>query len=120
MSEFEYVFVLRGPLPEEFPAQQEELAELILDLCDEIVLLSHGKLDRGDFKERNMVRWCVSAVILAAAYGLPMAGYILPGEVSLGLLLAMIPLGLLGIPKILRFKSYRQLKIGRASCRERV
>ena len=32
MSEFEYVFVLRGPLPEEFPAQQEELAELILEL----------------------------------------------------------------------------------------
>ena len=63
----------------------------------------------GAVKERNMVRWCVSTVILAAAYGLPMAGYILPGEVSLGLLLAMISLGLIGIPKILRFNSYRQL-----------
>ena len=31
MSEFEYVFVLRGPLQEEFPARQEELAELILE-----------------------------------------------------------------------------------------
>lgn len=32
MSKFEYVYVLRGPLQEEFPAQQEELAELILEL----------------------------------------------------------------------------------------
>lgn len=32
MSEFEYVFVLHGPLPEEFPSQREELAELILEL----------------------------------------------------------------------------------------
>lgn len=32
MSEFEYVFVLHDPLPEEFPAQREELAELVLEL----------------------------------------------------------------------------------------
>ena len=32
MSEFEYIFVLLGPLPDEFSAQQEKLAELILEL----------------------------------------------------------------------------------------
>lgn len=71
--------------------------------------LWHFDRYNGAAGEQNLVRWCVSAVILVAAYGLPMAGYILPGEFSMGLLLAMIPLGLLGIGKILRFKSYRQL-----------
>lgn len=71
--------------------------------------LWHFDRHKGAAAEQNLVRWCVSAVILVAAYGLPMAGYILPGEFSMGLLLAMIPLGLLGIGKILRFKSYRQL-----------
>ena len=32
MSEFEYVYVLRGPLQEGFPAQREDLAELISEL----------------------------------------------------------------------------------------
>ena len=32
MSEFEYVFVLRGPLPEEFSAQRAKLAEQIMEL----------------------------------------------------------------------------------------
>ena len=65
--------------------------------------------NNGALAERNLVRWCVSAVILATTYGLPMVGYILPREFSIGLLLAMIPLGLFGIQKILHFKSYRQL-----------
>ena len=63
----------------------------------------------GAVKERNMVRWCIAAAILAAVYGLPMAGYILPGAVSMGLLIAMIPLGMVGVWKILHFKAYRQL-----------
>ena len=32
MSEFEYVFVVHSHLPEEFPAQREELGELIMEL----------------------------------------------------------------------------------------
>ena len=63
----------------------------------------------SDIPNQNQMRWIFSAAILAAAYGLPLAGYILPEEVSLGLLLAMIPLGLMGIPKILRFKAYSML-----------
>lgn len=44
MSEFEYVFALRGPIPEEFSAQREELTELVLELGGRKLLPKTWKL----------------------------------------------------------------------------
>ena len=63
----------------------------------------------GAVAERNLMRWGISVVLLLLAYGLPMAGYILQEEITMGLLIAMILLGLLSIQQILHFKAYRQL-----------
>ena len=71
--------------------------------------LRHFEKHNGAVKERNLLRWGVSEVVLVLTYGLPMLGVALPKEVSMGLLLAMPLLGLLTIPQILHFKAYRPL-----------
>ena len=66
----------------------------------------------GDVTNENKldkVAWIIMAVLLAAAYGLPVLGIVLPETVSLILLGIGIVAGLAGIPKILRFRQYRAL-----------
>ncbi len=53
--------------------------------------------------------WALVALLLALAYGLPAAGMVLPRHVSMGLLLAFIPLGALGLWSVLTFRDYRAL-----------
>lgn len=53
--------------------------------------------------------WLCAGLLLCCAYVLPAIGLALPEPVSSGLLLICIPLGGLGIKKILSFKYYREV-----------
>ncbi|MBQ8906428.1 MAG: hypothetical protein IJY85_08700, partial [Ruminococcus sp.] len=53
--------------------------------------------------------WIAMAILLAAAYGLPVIGAVLPEIVSVILMGIGILAGFVGIPKILRFRHYRAL-----------
>lgn len=66
----------------------------------------------GAVKNENKldkVSWIAMAVLLAAAYGLPVIGVVLPEIVSVILMGIGILAGFVGIPKILRFRHYRAL-----------
>ena len=47
------------------------------------------------------------AVLLAAAYALPIFGLVLPTPVSISIFLLCIPLGIVGMIKVLTFHDYR-------------
>lgn len=53
--------------------------------------------------------WVCVALLLGIAYGLPALGILLPEAVSVSLLLAAIPLGLLSAGKIYSFREYREI-----------
>ena len=52
-------------------------------------------------------QWGAMGLLLVAAYGLPMLGIALPAFLSALLFLACIPLGVVGLWKIVTFKDYR-------------
>lgn len=51
----------------------------------------------------------ITVGLLVAAYGLPAAGIVVPGMVSVGVMIAFIPAGATGIWKIATFRSYREI-----------
>lgn len=51
--------------------------------------------------------WGLAALLLAAAYGLPALGVVLPEPVSAAVFVLCIPLGAAGLWKILKFREYR-------------
>lgn len=53
--------------------------------------------------------WLFAGLLLAAAYGLPAAGVILPVMVTGGLMVALIPAGAVGLWKIVTFREYREI-----------
>ncbi len=53
--------------------------------------------------------WALVGLFLAAAYGLPAAGIVVPGEVTAVLMVAFIPVGAVGLWKILTFRGYREI-----------
>lgn len=53
--------------------------------------------------------WLSMAILLAATYGLPFLGIIIPEGISAGIFLAFIPLGIVSIRKMLRFPYYREI-----------
>lgn len=53
--------------------------------------------------------WLATGLLLAAAYGLPAAGAVLPGEISMAVMTAFIPAGILSLRKILTFSFYREV-----------
>lgn len=53
--------------------------------------------------------WGSIALLLGAAYGLPALGFVLPAPVLMILFLACIPLGSVGLWKVLSFKDYRAI-----------
>lgn len=53
--------------------------------------------------------WGCMAVLLATAYGLPVFGLVLPGPVSMSIFLLCIPMGAVGIIKVLAFDDYRAI-----------
>ena len=53
--------------------------------------------------------WAAAALLLAAAYGLPALGIVLPEVASMAIFLVSIPLGGIGIGKIAGFREYRAI-----------
>ena len=53
--------------------------------------------------------WGAIALLLAAAYGLPAVGFVLPSVISIIIFLACIPLGMAGAIKVLSFGDYRAI-----------
>lgn len=53
--------------------------------------------------------WVLVGLLLAAAYGLPAAGIVVPGVVTAVLMIAFIPAGAVGLWKILTFRGYREI-----------
>ena len=53
--------------------------------------------------------WIILALLLAAAYGLPAAGFVIPVYVSAAVMLLSVLAGVLSAGKILRFSDYRQM-----------
>ncbi len=53
--------------------------------------------------------WVLVGLLLAAAYGLPAAGIVVPGVVTAVLMIAFIPAGAVGLWKILNFRGYREI-----------
>lgn len=71
-----------------------------------------------DYKKRGLVYnenklrkhlWILVGLLLAAAYGLPAAGIVVPGIVSAVLIVAFIPAGAVGLWEILHFSGYREI-----------
>lgn len=53
--------------------------------------------------------WIVAFLLLAAAYGLPAFGFVLPLGVSVGILLLFLPAGIFAAWRVYRFSYYREL-----------
>ena len=60
--------------------------------------------DRG-----GPVFWCVTAVLLAAAYGLPLAGALIPRWAIVVMMGAVVLVGLMSVRTVLRFDEYGPL-----------
>lgn len=63
------------------------------------------------YNENKLSKWIwgIAALILAAAYGLPAIGIVLPENVSALLFLLFIPAGVIGAVKIWNFNAYREI-----------
>ena len=59
--------------------------------------------------KQSVFSWICIAVLFASAYGLPVIGIILPTEFSVIVMCATVVIGLLCVPKIIKFKHYRSL-----------
>ena len=71
-------------------------------------LWDYERRERGYNEEKlGKLGWSCIALLLAIAYGLPAFGIVLPAACSIGVLLLCIPLGIIGIAKVLTFRDYR-------------
>ena len=82
------------------------------------VKMAVAAFELWDYKKRGLVYnenklrkhlWILVGLLLAAAYGLPAAGIVVPGIVSAVLIVAFIPAGAVGLWEILRFSGYREI-----------
>ena len=71
-----------------------------------------------DYEKRGLVYnenklhkylWLFVGLLLAAAYGLPAAGLVLPESVTAVVMTAFVPAGAIGLWKILTFRGYREI-----------
>lgn len=74
---------------------------------------SLGRYERTGREDRMSPSWKISVplvlLLLAAAYGLPLMGVVLPQPVGAALLACCLGIGLIGLRRILRFTEYRSL-----------
>ncbi len=67
---------------------------------------------RGNAYNENKLSkfvWSIAGILLAAAYGLPAAGLLLPDTASLIIMTAFIPAGIISAKKIVAFGSYSEI-----------
>lgn len=91
---------------------------LLFPLCVVGVKLTVAAYSLRDYEKNGNVRnenklqkhaWIITGLLLALAYGLPAAGFVLPLPVSALLLLMWIPIGALSIPRVVTFRYYREI-----------
>ncbi|MBE5884621.1 MAG: hypothetical protein E7291_09485 [Lachnospiraceae bacterium] len=58
---------------------------------------------------KDVKSWIAIIVLLAAAYGLPLAGIVLSEAVSIGFMILGIVIGIMSVNKLLRFSRYREV-----------
>lgn len=75
-----------------------------------ITLWDYGKRGFG-YNENKLSKyvWGAIALLLVVTYGLPALGFILPSVISMIVFLACIPLGAVGMIKVLNFRDYRAI-----------
>ncbi len=75
-----------------------------------LTLWDYERRERGYNENKfSKLKWGAVALLLAAAYGLPALGFALPETVSAILFLLFLPLGALGLWKVLSFQGYREV-----------
>ncbi len=91
---------------------------LLLPFCIAGMKLSAAAVSLWDYERRGFgynesklskYAWGCIALLLGAAYGLPVFGLALPAVVSMTLFLICIPLGAVGMAKVLSFRDYRAI-----------
>lgn len=91
---------------------------LLLPLCIVGMKLFVAATSLWDYERRGLgynenklskYVWGGITLLLGAAYGLPALGFVLPEMVSMAVLLACIPLGVVGLWKVLSFRDYRAI-----------
>lgn len=67
---------------------------------------------KGNVKNENKlgkILWIIIVVLLVVTYFLPILGIVLPNIVSMGIMIAGIVVGLIGLPKIIYFGHYQTM-----------
>ncbi len=91
---------------------------ILFPFCAAGIKMAAAAYSLRDYEKRGIVYnenklnkylWVMTALILAAAYGLPAIGIVLPAAVSITVFLAFIPAGCAGLRKILKFQNYREI-----------
>lgn len=91
---------------------------ILFPFCAAGVKMAAAAFSLQDYEKRGLVYnenklhkyvWVLTALLLAAAYGLPAVGIVLPAAVSITVFLAFIPAGCAGLRKILKFQNYREI-----------
>ena len=78
--------------------------------CVWIYLVRYERTGRNpDENKLNKWDWILAAVLLAAAYGLPCLGIVIPWQAIVALMLLAILGGALSVKKVARFPFYREL-----------
>lgn len=79
-------------------------------VCVWIYLLRYEKTGRNpDENKLNKWDWILAAVLLAAAYGLPYLGIVIPWQAIVALMVLAIVGGVCSVKKVVRFPFYREL-----------
>lgn len=88
---------------------------LFLPFCIASMKLFFAAASLWDYERRGVgynenklskYMWCGIVLLLGAAYGLPALGFVLPEIVSMAIFLGCIPLGAVGLWKVLSFRDY--------------
>ncbi|MGI6010831.1 MAG: hypothetical protein ACOX8H_04950 [Ruminococcus sp.] len=91
---------------------------LLLPLSVAGLKLTAAAISLWDYERRGVAynenqlskyAWLAMGLLLAASYGLPAVGVVLPKEAAAVVMLLFIPAGALGIRKIITFGSYREV-----------
>lgn len=91
---------------------------LLIPFCIAGIKLFVSALSLRDYERRGFgynenklskYTWCCVALLLAAAYGLPAVGFVLPNQVLVTAFLVCIPLGIFGIRRVWNFQDYRAI-----------
>ena len=78
--------------------------------CSALTLFDYEKRGKA-YNENKLSKfvWIAVLILLAITYGLPALGYLIPKIAAMALLVAFIPLGLLGLKRVVTFHNYKEV-----------